>query len=70
MRIGVWSNVSRAVRACWESEARKILRRVMKHARDQSWCAVFLDFLIVIVGVFIGIQVARLIRPRLRVQSP
>ena len=35
-----------------------ILRSVMKHVRDQNWVAVGLDFLIVIVGVFIGIQVA------------
>lgn len=35
-----------------------ILRSVMKHVREQNWFAVFLDFLIVIVGVFIGIQVA------------
>ncbi|HMB39204.1 MAG TPA: hypothetical protein VKO85_09000 [Wenzhouxiangellaceae bacterium] len=30
----------------------------MKHVRDQNWFAVSLDFLIVVVGVFIGIQVA------------
>jgi len=35
-----------------------ILRSVMKHVRDQNWLAVVLDFLIVVVGVFIGIQVA------------
>lgn len=35
-----------------------ILRSVMKHVRDQNWFAVGLDFLIVIVGVFIGIQVS------------
>jgi hypothetical protein len=35
-----------------------ILRSVMRHVRDQNWFAVFLDFLIVVVGVFIGIQVA------------
>jgi hypothetical protein len=35
-----------------------ILRRVMQHVRDQNWFAVGLDFLIVVVGVFIGIQVA------------
>lgn len=35
-----------------------ILRSVMKHVRDQNWFAVFLDFLIVVVGVFIGIQVS------------
>jgi hypothetical protein len=35
-----------------------LLRRVMKHVRDQNWFAVGLDFLIVVCGVFIGIQVA------------
>jgi len=35
-----------------------ILRSINKHVRDQNWVAVGLDFLIVIVGVFIGIQVA------------
>jgi hypothetical protein len=35
-----------------------ILRSVMRHVREQNWVAVCLDFLIVVVGVFIGIQVA------------
>ena len=35
-----------------------ILRSVMRHVRDQNWFAVGLDFVIVVVGVFIGIQVA------------
>ena len=35
-----------------------ILRRLTKHVKDQNWFAVALDFLIVVVGVFIGIQVA------------
>lgn len=35
-----------------------ILRSVTKHVRDQNWFAVGIDFLIVVVGVFIGIQVA------------
>ena len=35
-----------------------ILRSITRHVRDQNWFAVFLDFLIVVVGVFIGIQVA------------
>ena len=29
-----------------------ILRRVMKHVRDQNWFAVGVDFLIVVNGVF------------------
>ena len=35
-----------------------ILRRVTAHVKSQNWFAVTLDLLIVIVGVFIGIQVA------------
>lgn len=35
-----------------------ILRRVKKHAKDQNWFAVGIDFMIVVVGVFIGLQVA------------
>lgn len=35
-----------------------LLRRVTKHVTDQNWFAVVIDFLIVVVGVFIGIQVA------------
>ena len=35
-----------------------ILRSLMKHVKDQNWTAVFLDFLIVVLGVFIGAQVA------------
>lgn len=35
-----------------------LLRGVSKHVRDQNWFAVCLDFFIVVVGVFIGIQVA------------
>jgi len=35
-----------------------ILRRVTEHVRAQNWFAVGIDFLIVVIGVFIGIQVA------------
>lgn len=35
-----------------------ILRRVIAHFRKQEWTAIGLDFIIVVVGVFIGIQVA------------
>jgi hypothetical protein len=35
-----------------------LLRRMIEHAKAQNWFAVGLDFLIVVVGVFIGIQVA------------
>ncbi len=33
-----------------------ILRRVIEHVRNQEWTAIGIDFLIVVVGVFIGIQ--------------
>jgi len=35
-----------------------LLRRITKHVKDQNWFAVFIDFIIVVVGDFIGIQVA------------
>ena len=35
-----------------------ILRRVAEHAKTQNWFAVTLDFFIVVMGVFIGIEVA------------
>ena len=35
-----------------------LLRRVTQHVTNQNWFAVFIDFIIVVVGVFIGIQVA------------
>jgi len=33
-----------------------LLRRMMDHVQSQNWLAVFLDFVIVVVGVYIGIQ--------------
>ena len=35
-----------------------LLRRVSKHVKEQNWFAVGIDLVIVVVGVFIGIQVA------------
>ena len=35
-----------------------LLRSITKHVRDQNWFAVGIDFAIVVIGVFIGIQVA------------
>lgn len=35
-----------------------LLRSITKHIKDQNWFAVALDFVIVVIGVFIGIQVA------------
>ena len=34
-----------------------ILTRVIEHVKKQHWTAVFLDFVIVVLGVFIGLQV-------------
>ncbi len=34
-----------------------ILRRVIEHVREQNWTAVGIDFVIVVVGVFVGLQV-------------
>jgi hypothetical protein len=35
-----------------------ILRRVIAHFRKQEWTAIAIDFLIVVVGVFVGLQVS------------
>jgi hypothetical protein len=35
-----------------------ILRRLSKHVKDHNWFAVGLDFLIVVIGVFVGLQVS------------
>lgn len=35
-----------------------ILRRITQHVNAQNWTAVALDFFIVVVGVFVGLQVA------------
>lgn len=35
-----------------------ILRRIIRHFRQQEWTAIALDFLIVVVGVIVGIQVS------------
>lgn len=35
-----------------------LLRRVIEHVRTQNWTAIAIDLVIVVVGVFIGIQVS------------
>ena len=35
-----------------------ILRRITEHVNDQNWFAITIDFVIVVFGVFIGLQVA------------
>lgn len=34
-----------------------ILRRVIKHVRNQEWTAVFLDFIIVVLGILLAFQI-------------
>ena len=34
-----------------------ILRRFTKHVIDQNWFAVGLDIIVVVVGIFLGMQV-------------
>lgn len=34
-----------------------LLRRIIEHVRDQNWTAVFIDFFIVVIGVYLGLQV-------------
>ena len=34
-----------------------LLSRVIEHVKNQHWTAVILDFVIVVMGVFIGLQV-------------
>jgi hypothetical protein len=34
-----------------------LLRRVIEHVKEQNWTAVVIDFVIVVLGVFMGIQV-------------
>ena len=33
-----------------------ILRRVIQHVKKQEWTAIAIDFCIVVLGVFVGIQ--------------
>ena len=35
-----------------------ILRRIIEHFRKQEWTAIAIDFVIVVVGVFVGLQVS------------
>ena len=42
----------------WLKAPPVILRRLSEHVKAQNWFAVFLDFVIVVVGVFVGMQVS------------
>lgn len=46
-----------------------LLRRITEHVQQQNWMAVVIDFVIVVVGVFIGIQVANLNEMRIENQK-
>lgn len=46
-----------------------LLRRITQHVKAQNWFAVAIDFVIVIVGVFIGIQVANWNDERVKAQT-
>jgi hypothetical protein len=47
-----------------------ILRRIITHLRKQEWAAIAIDFLIVVLGVFLGIQLGNWNEARLeRAQS-
>ena len=37
-----------------------LLRSITSHVKEQNWTAIFIDFFIVVVGVFVGIQVSNL----------
>lgn len=45
-----------------------ILRSVIQHVKKQEWTAIWIDLVIVVVGVFIGIQVANWNEARLEQQ--
>ena len=48
----------RTVRVLAYGSQNMLLRSISKHIEDQNWFAIGIDFVIVVVGVFIGIQVA------------
>ena len=35
-----------------------ILRRLAQHLRDQNWTAIFIEFVLLVLGVFLGIEAA------------
>jgi hypothetical protein len=49
-----------------------LLRRITEHVKAQNWTAIGIDFVIVVVGVFVGIQVSNWndsVRDRARAES-
>lgn len=46
-----------------------LLRRVIEHVSTQNWTAIWIDLVIVVVGVFIGIQVSNWNEDRVRAKE-
>lgn len=46
-----------------------LFRRIAQHVKEQNWTAVAIDFVIVIVGVFLGMQVSNWNDDRVQAQS-
>jgi hypothetical protein len=46
-----------------------LFRRIAQHVKEQNWTAVGIDFVIVIVGVFLGIQVSNWNEARVQAQN-
>lgn len=46
-----------------------LLRRITQHVKDQNWFAVFIDFLIVVVGILIAFQITNWNEARLQKQT-
>ncbi len=45
-----------------------ILRRIIEHVREQNWTAIAIEFVLLVLGVFLGIQVANWNEARLESQ--
>ena len=45
-----------------------LLRHLIEHVRAQNWTAVCIDLVVVVVGVFVGIQVANWNESRLEAE--
>lgn len=49
-----------------KQEARMLIRNISKHIKEQNWTAVFLDLIVVVVGIFLGLQVSNLNTQRIK----
>ena len=52
-----------------QGRTRMRLRRIIEHLAAQHWTAMWIDLVIVVVGVFIGIQVSNWNQARARRQA-